>query len=96
MDAQPATRIWLASLDDAADTAIEAGVDWLSDDEATRLQALGIDARGDVGPFIGDARDPAHAPGAVDVFAGAEKKCGHFRHVERRAAAEACDAGRAG
>ena len=45
MDAQPATRIWLASLDDAADTAIDAGVDWLSDDEATRLQAMTSDVR---------------------------------------------------
>ena len=45
MDAQPATRIWLASLDDAADTAIDAGVDWLSDDEGTRLQAMTSDVR---------------------------------------------------
>ncbi len=40
MIARPAGRIWLAPLDAVASEAERHGLDWLSDDESSRLQAM--------------------------------------------------------
>lgn len=41
----PVARIWLASLDDAAESAIAAGTGWLGEDESVRLRMMTATSR---------------------------------------------------